>query len=69
MVTGILFIVYWKVIVRRLKRMFPTLLGQAAAVGENTLSNLLRSYFREWWQSINCIALESGRTVRRGVPY
>jgi hypothetical protein len=40
MATGSLFIVDWKIILRRLKGMFLTL-GQAAAVGENTLSDLL----------------------------
>lgn len=38
MVTGSLFIICWRISLRRLEGMF--VLGKAAAVGENTLLNL-----------------------------
>jgi hypothetical protein len=65
---GPLFVVYRKITLRRLEGVFVAL-GQAAAAGENPLHNMFGSYFRKWWQYINCIARDSGRRKRRKVPY
>ena len=64
--TGSLFIVFGKIIFRRLEGMFMAL-GHAAAVGENTLPNLFGPYFRKWGWCVNT-ARKSERRTRRGEP-
>jgi hypothetical protein len=62
-VTGSLFIVYGRIILRRLEDIFMPI---DQVVGINTLPNLFGSYFRKWWQYVNCVARNRGRRKRSG---
>jgi hypothetical protein len=57
---GSLFVVDWRISLRRLERMF-VVPGQAAAVSENSLLNLFGSYLWKWRQGVSCKARGSER--------